>query len=348
MHLTDCERKVYDWLCDNLSKELFLTRKQWSSMIAENEFSKTHSTVAFEKFFLYESNGENLYCPLSRTLELCKENKVIVFGNGRTGKAFIDSVARKENIVAVYDNHAFEGATPVPKQLCEFPYFDYIIVTVLVTEFRKEIIHQLLQYGVEREKILCPFVIDEEKQYFEPGIIEHAENEIFIDGGVFDFGTSRRLLRFNPSVKKIYAYEPDEKNYAQVMQAVEQMNQGDVRVEKLAWWNKEATLSWNSRGGAARVQDQGEYMVQATTIDKVCAGEEVTFIKMDLEGSEKEALQGAALTIQKYKPKLAISVYHKPEDYYLLANYICSLRPDYRGYMRHYSSGADDTVLYCV
>lgn len=83
-------------------------------------------------------------------------------------------------------------------------------------------------------------------------------------------------------------------------------------------------------------------------LDEILAGEEATFIKMDIEGSESEALKGAKDTITTYKPRLAISIYHKPEDILELPEIILSYRPDYQFYMRHYSLGAPDTVLYAV
>jgi len=69
---------------------------------------------------------------------------------------------------------------------------------------------------------------------------------------------------------------------------------------------------------------------------------------MDVEGSEMEALQGAKQTILKYKPRLAISIYHKPEDLLDISSYILSLVPDYKLYVRHFSTSESDTVLYAI
>ena len=90
------------------------------------------------------------------------------------------------------------------------------------------------------------------------------------------------------------------------------------------------------------------YRVSVTSIDDVLDGEKVTFIKLDVEGSELETLIGAEKSIRKYKPRLAVSVYHKPEDLWVLAEYIISLDLDYKLYMRHYTTCNYETVLYAL
>ena len=67
---------------------------------------------------------------------------------------------------------------------------------------------------------------------------------------------------------------------------------------------------------------------------------------MDVEGEEYEALKGAARIIEEQKPKLAISVYHKNEDIFLIPQLLLELRKDYKFYLRHYSLVTNETVLY--
>ena len=74
----------------------------------------------------------------------------------------------------------------------------------------------------------------------------------------------------------------------------------------------------------------------------------IDFIKMDVEGFELSALKGAAETIGKYKPKLAISLYHKPEDFLEIPMYLKSKYPFYRFYLDHYTIHNEETVLYAT
>lgn len=91
-----------------------------------------------------------------------------------------------------------------------------------------------------------------------------------------------------------------------------------------------------------------KHIVDVKKLDDVLHGEQVTFIKMDIEGSEYNALLGAKETICKYKPKLAISVYHKKDDLWKIPSLILEYNPDYKLYLRHYSFGYAETVLYAV
>lgn len=74
----------------------------------------------------------------------------------------------------------------------------------------------------------------------------------------------------------------------------------------------------------------------------------ICFVKMDIEGSELEALKGMSRTICACKPKLAICMYHKPEDMWEIPMYLKKLVPEYRLFVRHYSNSDLETVLYAV
>ena len=76
--------------------------------------------------------------------------------------------------------------------------------------------------------------------------------------------------------------------------------------------------------------------------------ERVAFIKMDIEGSEYNALLGARETIVRNRPILAISIYHRKEDIWVLPSVILEMVPDYKLYFGHYSIAAAETVLYAI
>ena len=96
-----------------------------------------------------------------------------------------------------------------------------------------------------------------------------------------------------------------------------------------------------------RILDVPYDTVQRAYCD-LLGGRKVTFLKMDIEGSELAALRGAERIIREQRPKLAICVYHKPEDMWEIPSFILSCHPDYKLYLRHHSMLADETVLYAV
>ena len=92
--------------------------------------------------------------------------------------------------------------------------------------------------------------------------------------------------------------------------------------------------------------DDANSKIHTIDIDSVINGK-VTFIKMDIEGAELNALKGAEKTIIRNKPKLAICIYHKPEDMWQIPRYIDSLVPEYKFYIRHFGMRYAGTILYC-
>ena len=73
-----------------------------------------------------------------------------------------------------------------------------------------------------------------------------------------------------------------------------------------------------------------------------------TFIKMDIEGYELKALIGAKESIRKYRPRLAVCVYHKAEDIFDVSKCILDIHNDYKLYFRSYHMASTEAVLYAV
>jgi len=87
--------------------------------------------------------------------------------------------------------------------------------------------------------------------------------------------------------------------------------------------------------------------VPVTTLDLAVA-EPVSLIKMDLEGWEMKALAGGERHIRQDRPKLAIAVYHSASDFRDVWRYARSIHPDYKVYLRHYTQGWSETVMFFV
>ncbi len=186
------------------------------------------------------------------------------------------------------------------------------------------------------------------EQYFPEDIIALSENEIFVDGGAY---TGDTLLKFVEKTKnkysKYYAFEPDPANRAQLNMLVNKQEFHGVHIISKGLWNKVDVLRFAAEGTLnSAISETGSASIEVDTINNVSP--DATFIKMDIEGTELDALKGAAETIKKNRPKLAISIYHKPEDLFEIPLFIKSLVPEYRFYLRQHQAVSFDLVLYAV
>lgn len=101
--------------------------------------------------------------------------------------------------------------------------------------------------------------------------------------------------------------------------------------------------------GSSAIDKSGNTEIEVVRLDDfIPSDEKITFIKMDIEGAEIDALNGCKNILQKYKPKLAICIYHKPDDLWEIPLLIKRLVPDYKIYVRHYSNYLWETVCYAV
>ena len=226
-------------------------------------------------------------------------------------------------------------------------------ICVCTRKYNQEVIQFLLENGVEKERIYnlkdCMIAYDSE-QYFNEDFISFEPDEIFIDAGCWNLGSSKKLEKYCPALYKIYAFEPDPKNYQVCLERKAMLKTTQIELMPYATWSEKTKLFFDARQNAgSKVAIDGQVCVEAVPIDEVVdTRERITFIKMDVEGAELESLKGAKKTIQRDKPKLAICIYHKMEDMTEIPLYIKSLVPEYKFYVRHYCTSTVETVLYAV
>lgn len=189
-------------------------------------------------------------------------------------------------------------------------------------------------------------------QYFQKDIFGPLKDEVFVDGGAYIGDTIDSYMKFSGGVyKRIYAWEPDEDNIKWLEKYKEKYD--NITVVPCGLWSEKTELSFlQGVGNGSRIQQdaQGEVVlkVKVDSIDNVCADDKVTFIKMDIEGSEMEALKGAVNVIKRDKPRLAICIYHEPEHLYEIPFWIKQTVPEYKLYMRQHSCGRNETVIYAT
>lgn len=192
-----------------------------------------------------------------------------------------------------------------------------------------------------------------ESQYFAKDIVALSDNEVFVDCGAY---TGDTLMAFDKRVsrfKKYYAWEPDARRYRKLKRSINRVKGTVIHIKK-GVWNESGTLCLAVNKGCGEIRNEtqagkGIINIAVDTIDNIVDAEDkVTFIKMDIEGSELNALMGAKNTIIKNRPILAICVYHKREDLITIPQYIKGLNTDYKFYLRAYYPYCSELVLYAI
>ena len=117
-------------------------------------------------------------------------------------------------------------------------------------------------------------------------------------------------------------------------------------------WDERTQCSYTSDETSSSLSSnqmgEDEMTAECISLDEAMGEEKVTLIKMDIEGAEKRALIGAKKGIERWKPDLAICVYHKPEDIYELTKMIHEWLPEHKLYLRQHCWNFTETVLYAI
>lgn len=228
------------------------------------------------------------------------------------------------------------------------------VKAVLCDEKSVHTFENLLNYRMTNERALLRECFEEgHNQYFPVGeILYPSDREIFVDAGAYNGGTAVEFAEWvRGKYKKIYSMEPDALMYNIAKEYIRLQDVQNIELFQKGAYSTNGTLKFTNiaSSGSSHIDEGGISSVDTIKIDSLLRGEAATYIKMDIEGVELEALIGAKETIQKYKPDLAICIYHKDDDLWKLPYYIHKNYPFYKLYMRHYVPyTTNETVLYAT
>jgi FkbM family methyltransferase len=182
-------------------------------------------------------------------------------------------------------------------------------------------------------------------QYFED-FLGLAAGEVAVDAGGFDGDTTETFCRRCPGYRRVFFFEPSGHNMQKAR--VRLRGQHSIEFIQKGLSDVVGTLWFNPDGGpASAVSESGSCQIDVTTLD-IEVHEKVSFIKMDLEGWELKALEGSRRHILEDHPRLAIAVYHHPSDFWRVFEFVTGLRHDYKVYLRHYTEGWSETVMFFI
>lgn len=173
----------------------------------------------------------------------------------------------------------------------------------------------------------------------------------FLDGGAYDGDTFRGLVKAGVSINRWMAFEPDAANFEKLAQFGESCGaQATFMPCGLSDSMHQVSFATGNEQGSRIVggHEPGGESIQCVAVDKVFHGIPVDYVKLDIEGAEAAALRGMRQTIRQNNARLAISVYHRPEDIWALPFQIRDILPDADIFLRQHEKNTFEVVAYAI
>lgn len=332
-------------LADDMSRKIYEIRMEYA--IHKNKDKLIDSIKTLIPDWNYRPELEEFFT-------LTKPRNVIIFGSGYWGQNNVDLLknTKYKNLNMMFcDNDSRKWNTELkgikvisPEEATKVEDSVIILGSVIYENAMRK---QLLDYGYPKDRICAPIrSATVGWQYFD--VFEPNESEVFVDGGCCNGETALYFSKWaTKGYNYIYSFEANPEAIPICKKTFTNNNLKGKVIDK-GLWDKETSLHFNIADNSAgsRIKETGEEIIQTIALDDVLNGEQVTFIKMDVEGAEYKALIGSEKTIKKWRPRLAICVYHKPEDIFEIPALLLSMHSDYQFVLRHYMSKQYETVLY--
>ena len=215
----------------------------------------------------------------------------------------------------------------------------------------KEIFYSILKFRLTSDYsyLLPP---SEQTQYFDSTVITVDHKVRFVDCGGYDGDTIESLYNIAGTVESIIAFEPDAINFRKMTIRLSALTNSIADLMLLlpcGVWSETKSVSFDaSNSASSSISNDYSNVIQVVALDDVLISYKPSFIKMDIEGAEYNALLGAKKTIEAHKPNLAICVYHRYDHLWEIPLLLASWNLGYKFYMRCYGHSTFETVLYAV
>jgi FkbM family methyltransferase len=227
----------------------------------------------------------------------------------------------------------------------ELPRFEAVFARLADSE-SKAVFNQLMAYRLTADPAhMQGFRVRLREQYFEP-FLGDLSDVTLADCGGYDGDTTELFVERYPDYRRIYFFEPSAAHMQRARTKLAGIR--DLVFIESGLSNEPGNLQFDANAGSASaISSAGGTRIEVTTLD-ACVKAPLGFIKMDVEGWEHAALQGARRHIREEAPSLAIAVYHDIADFYRIPEYVLALQPSYDIRLRHYTEGWSETVMYFV
>ena len=221
--------------------------------------------------------------------------------------------------------------------------YDYIYDLLNDSESKK-VYEKIINFRLSADlSHMDGFFENQKHQYFEDFLMLNRDNEVFYDIGSYDGYTTLEFIKRCSNYQSAYIFEPEAKNMEVIKARLK--DQGNIVYLDKGVSNKKEIVKFSANGSASKISKEGGQEIKVDLLDDI-VDDKVSMIKMDIEGEEKNAIEGSMETILKYHPRLAICVYHSGDDIRKIPQQILSIRADYDLYLRHYTEGVTETVMF--
>jgi len=196
----------------------------------------------------------------------------------------------------------------------------------------------------------CCYETDFAVQYFDAGVPYSKGFSHFVDCGAYNGDSLETVLKFS-DIELYVGFEPITSNFSALSKTADRLR---TRIKNaflfpcgVATETGSASFSVSASSSALTNSAEG-VILPLIRIDDAIKNTPVTFLKMDIEGAEPDALKGAEALIKTQKPELAISVYHAANHFWDIPNLLYSFNPDYKFYLRAHTPATLESVLYAL
>jgi FkbM family methyltransferase len=219
-------------------------------------------------------------------------------------------------------------------------------------ESRRELAGQVeWRYWLDNDAL--PPSLDPAETYFPMDLIAPSDEEVFVDCGSFQGDILPSFTsHWNSKFQHVFALEPDPLNRLVLETNTSKMGLTDrVTILPYAVGNQSGLVSFASTGAVtSQIVEKGSeaISVECRRLDDISWPLTPTYIKMDIEGAEPQAIAGASALIRQHHPILAVCTYHRSEHLWQIPNLIQSIAPEYNLFLRRYAEECWEGVCYAI
>ena len=290
-------------------------------------------------------------------------NKVGTYVNGYEVKDVKELRKLDKNIgiiiASAYQKEIYEQLLSMNLRNPIFPYIDdlmydvykeakdYIYDLSIIQKFEdedsKEYLKSIINFRKSLDITEIKFFTNAKVQYIHPHIAYEKIDGNILDIGAYDGDSMKTFYNYCPNVSKIYAIEPQSNNFEALKNNIKKLNYSNKVIpikyaisnidDEKVFIDVQESLSSTAQ---VNIQGENENFIFTKTLDSLYKNENIDLIKMDIEGFEMNALQGAKEIIKNQTPTLILSAYHKNRDIYDFIDFVESLSTDYKLFCFHH------------